>query len=207
MNRQFAFREGIAHQTHVNILLDLLETVLVTQRVEEGDIRRIRPDLGSESGVCGINRSRIVLNHAPDHTAVGGCFRWRNVSGPAFFCFCACRRGSRHDLFDFTRISGEAFAEQPVAGFGDQDVVFDAHAKILFGDVDAWLNGDDHAGLERGAVFARVVNIEADMMAEAVNEIGAKWLIVEILAMGIYVIVGNFVDALVALDTEVHSGL
>src|SRR5713226_4383138 len=45
MNAQFALRESIAHQVRVDILLDLLETVLVAQRVDEGDVRRIQPDL------------------------------------------------------------------------------------------------------------------------------------------------------------------
>ena len=74
MNTEFALREGIAHQVQVDILLYLFETVLVAQRVDEGDLRRIQPDLSSESGVRAINRFRVFLNQAPDHAAVGGRF-------------------------------------------------------------------------------------------------------------------------------------
>jgi len=81
----------------------------------------------------------------------------------AFFSFCASQRGFRHNLFDFSRVAGQAFAEKCVAGFGDEDVVLDAHAQIFLGNVDAGLDGDDHAGLERGAGFTRVVNVQADV--------------------------------------------
>src|SRR5216683_3938828 len=71
VNAQFALRERIAHQVRVDILLDLLEPVLVAQRVDERDIRRIQPDLGGENGVCTINRFRIFLDQASDGNAVG----------------------------------------------------------------------------------------------------------------------------------------
>src|SRR5712692_4183862 len=51
MNTQFAFRKGFAHQPRVDILLDLLETVLVSQRVDKGGDRRIQPDLRGESRI------------------------------------------------------------------------------------------------------------------------------------------------------------
>jgi len=78
-----------------------------------------------------------------------------------------------------------------VAGFGDEDVVFNTHAEILFRNVDTGFHGDDHARLERGAVVAGVVDVQADVMSQAVNEIGAEGLAVEIFSMGIDVVVGN----------------
>ena len=75
MNTQFAFREGVAHEALVDILFYLLETVLMAQRVDEGDVRRIQPDLRSESCIRVVNRFRVFLNQAPDHAAVGGRFR------------------------------------------------------------------------------------------------------------------------------------
>jgi len=36
-------------------------------------------------------------------------------------------------FFDCIRIARKAFAEQLVAGFGEEHVVFDAHPEILFG--------------------------------------------------------------------------
>src|SRR5260370_4216423 len=94
-----------------------------------------------------------------------------------------------------------------MAGFGDKDVVLDADAEILLGDVDARLDGDDHSGLQRRAVLAGVVNVKADMMAEAVNEILAEGFAMEIFSVGVDVIVGEFVDAFVALGTVIRTGL
>src|SRR5579862_6473957 len=114
--------------------------------------------------------------------------------------------GLGHDFFDFVGVAGEAFAEEFVAGFGNQDVVFDADAEVFFGDVDAGLDGDDHAGLERFAVFAGVVDVEADVVAEAVNEILAERFAVKIFAVGIDVVVRNFVNAFRAFLAVVHAG-
>jgi len=117
-----------------------------------------------------------------------------------FFLFCACRRGSRHDLFRFHRISG-AFAEQPVpvsvirTSSSMRTPRFSSGCRCL-------LNGDDHAGLERGAVSPGREHRADD--GQAVNEIVPSGLSGD-LAVGIYYC-RHFVDALVALDTEVHSG-
>ena len=94
-----------------------------------------------------------------------------------------------------------------MAGFGDEDVVLDAHAQIFLGNIDAGLHGDDHAGLERGAEFARIVDVQTDVMAEAVNEIWPEGFAVKIFSMGIDVVVGNLVNALVAFVTEIHARL
>src|SRR6202171_1418904 len=94
-----------------------------------------------------------------------------------------------------------------MAGLGDEDAVLDADAEILVGDVDAGLDGDDHAGLQRRAVLSGVVDIEADMMAEAVNEIRAEGFAVEIFSVAVDVIVGDLVDALVALGTVIRARL
>jgi hypothetical protein len=37
--------EGVAHQMPVDVVLDLVQAVLVTQRVDEGDFRRVQPNL------------------------------------------------------------------------------------------------------------------------------------------------------------------
>src|SRR5207249_2560287 len=115
--------------------------------------------------------------------------------------------GGGHDFFDFIGIAREAFTEQLVAGFDDKDIVFDAHAEILFGDVDAGLNGNDHAGLESGAMVAGVVNVQADGMAEAVDEIGPEGFAMEIFPVRVDVVVGNFLHALVAFAAKIHARL
>src|SRR5271163_2807457 len=115
--------------------------------------------------------------------------------------------GAGHDFFDFDGIAGEAFAQEFVAGFGDEDVIFDAHAEIFFGDVNAGLDRDDHSWLERFAIIAGIVDVEADVVAEAVNEILAQRFAVKIFAVGIDVVVGNLVHAFRASLAIVHARL
>src|SRR5262249_27533008 len=52
----------------------------------------------------------------------------------------ALRRGCGHELLNFISVAWQPLAQQLVAGFRDQNVVFDAHAEILFRDVNARLN-------------------------------------------------------------------
>src|SRR5262249_2025076 len=63
------------------------------------------------------------------------------------------------------------------------------------------------AGFQRAAILAGIVNVEADVMAEAVNVVLAERLAVLILAVGVDVVVGDFLQALVALGAESYSGL
>src|SRR5271154_5246489 len=83
------------------------------------------------------------------------------------------RAGFGHDLFDFVGGAREFCGEQLVAVLRDQDVVFDAHAVILFGDVNAGLVGDYHAR-GKGAAIVHVVDVEAEMMSYAVKEVAAE---------------------------------
>jgi len=55
VNTQFPFRESFAHQAGVDVLLDLLEAVFMAQRVDEGDVRRVQPDLCGKIAICAIN--------------------------------------------------------------------------------------------------------------------------------------------------------
>ena len=57
-------------------------------------------------------------------------------------------------------------------------------------------------GFERSAVFAGIVNVETDIVAEPVNVVLAKRFAVQIFAVRVDVIVGNFMQALVAFGTE-----
>src|SRR5437016_5786166 len=75
--------------------------------------------------------SDVCSSDLPNHVDLGGCFPQRTVF-PSLVLLRAGQRGFRHDLFDFIRIAREAFAQQLVAGFGDEHIVFDAHAEILF---------------------------------------------------------------------------
>jgi hypothetical protein len=199
---QFPFGKSAAHQFFVDILFDLFEAVLMAERVNEGDVRRIPPDLGSEIRIRIADGARVSGNLAVNLLNVGG-IGVRVLTGMA--TLRSLFRGVGHDFFDFVGVAGEAFAQEFVAGFGDEDVVLNADPEIFFGDVNAGLDGDDHAGFERFAILAGIVDVEADVVAEAVNEILAKRFAVKILAVGIDVVEGNFVDALGAALAIIHA--
>ena len=50
------------------------------------------------------------------------------------------------------------------------------------------------------------MNVQADVVAEAVNVVLAEPFTMQILAVGIDIVVGNFVEALVTGLAEIHSG-
>src|SRR5436309_15248723 len=79
-----------------------------------------------------------------------------------------------HDSFVFVWIAWQSLAEQLVAGVGDEHVVFNAHAQILLGNVDARFDGDHHSRLQRAAMVARIVYVAAELVAPAMNEILAE---------------------------------
>src|ERR1700756_1180629 len=114
--------------------------------------------------------------------------------------------GFSHDFLDFGGFAGEALAQQFKASVGDQQVVFDAHAKIFFRDIDAGLDGDNLAWNERLARVAGIVNVEADIVAEAVDVILAESLTVHVFAVGVDVVVRDFVQAFAAGLAIAHAG-
>src|SRR2546429_1940013 len=80
---------------------------------------------------------------------------------------------------------------QLVAGVGDEHVVFNAHAQILFGNVNARFDGDHHSRLQRAAMVARIVYVEADMMAQAMNEILAERPALAVFPVRVDIVVGD----------------
>src|SRR6202030_2515341 len=115
--------------------------------------------------------------------------------------------GFGHDFFDFVGGAGELAAEQFVTRFGDQHVVFDAHAEILLGDVNSRFDGHHLARHQRFAGIAGIVDVQSDIVAQAVDEIPAERLAILIFSVRIDVIVGNFIKALLALAAHVRAGL
>src|SRR5215470_11780159 len=105
--------------------------------------------------------------------------------------FLLCALGGGHVSFDFVGIAGEALAEQLVTGSCDENIVFDANTEIFFGNVDSGFDRHDHPGLQRAAIFARVVHIEPDVMSQAVNEIGTERFALTIFSVRVDVVVGN----------------
>src|SRR5579875_1193758 len=62
-------------------------------------------------------------------------------------------------------------------------IVFDADPDFLLGNVNAGLDGEDHALLDGLRVVPGIMDIDADQMADAVDEVLAQAMAVEVLAM------------------------
>src|SRR6266699_1395602 len=88
-------------------------------------------------------------------------------------------------------VAWQSLAEQLVARVGDEHVVFNAHAQILFGNVDARFDGDHHSRLQRAAMVARIVYVEADMVAQAMNEILAERPALAVFPVRVDIVVGD----------------
>ena len=95
-----------------------------------------------------------------------------------------------------------------MAGLRDQHVVFNAHAQVLFRDVNARLDRDHHSRLKRAAIVAWIVHVEPDMVTQAVNEILAKRSALAVFSMRIDVVVGDIHQPVFfAFAGEVRAGL
>src|SRR5258708_2807299 len=100
-----------------------------------------------------------------------------------------------HGLFNLVRLPGKRGAQKLRAALRNQYHVFDPHADILFGDINAGLDGNYHAGLER-SVDIRIVDLQANLVADAMNEVFPERLAVQIFSMGVHVILGDFSQAI-----------
>src|ERR1700753_703675 len=76
---------------------------------------------------------------------------------------------------------GQGFLEVDQLAVGvDIDDVFDADANTLFRDIDSRFDGEDAAGKKWLGVVVGVVDADADRVSEAMNEVFAKWLAVQV---------------------------
>jgi len=82
--RQLSFGKSFSHQTLVDVSLDLLETVFVAERMDEGNFRRVPPNLGCQRRVRIIHRLRVLGDDVSDRVDLrrglagrrgGPCFR------------------------------------------------------------------------------------------------------------------------------------
>src|SRR6185312_6833360 len=88
----------------------------------------------------------------------------------------------------------------------DIDNIFDSHADTFFGDVDAGFNCEDTAGEERFGVVVRVVDSDADRVPEAVDEVFAKWLAMQVFAVAVDVVEGDLIEV-VWVGLLAHQGI
>src|SRR5207237_4118878 len=88
----------------------------------------------------------------------------------------ASRRSSasrpRHPRFHVFQLPGKIRGQQPPLAVAEEEhLVLDAHAEAALGKIDARFDREDRAGGDRQVVLAGVVDVEADEVAEAVNEL------------------------------------
>src|SRR5262249_30878729 len=69
--------------------------------------------------------------------------------------------------------------------------VLDAHSQFLFRDVNTGLDGEYRSGLQWSSRLAWIVHIQADIVAQAVNEVFAQRLPAAVVAVGVDVIEGH----------------
>src|SRR5205814_1463426 len=92
-------------------------------------------------------------------------------------------------LLDLSRLSRQSAAEQLGPVCSDDHHVLNAYAEILFGDVNSRLYRDHHTRFERRVRVGRIMDFESQMVAQAMREVLAQRLAVQVLAVGVDVIV------------------
>src|SRR5205085_6391480 len=105
----------------------------------------------------------------------------------------------RHRALDFIRLLRQRAREAdqfPVVS--NNVLILNAHAERLLGQINARLDREDGAGLQRCAGRARVVNRETDVVAEAVDEVLAERLAVDVFAVRVDVILRDAIERVLA---------
>ena len=72
--------------------------------------------------------------------------------------------------------------------------IFNPHAQFFLRDVDARLESKHRSRTERNVIVIGIVDIQADVVTQAMDKIFAQRLAVQVFAMGIDLIVGHIVE-------------
>ena len=94
----------------------------------------------------------------------------------------------RQRTLNFIGISGQCAAQDFRAGLRHENDVFDANPDILLGDINPWLDRDDHARFQGLGRIESVMHVETDVMREAVREVLAQRLSVKVFAVRVDVV-------------------
>ena len=76
----------------------------------------------------------------------------------------------------------------------DIENVFNPHPEFFFRDIDSGLKGKHRPRTQRNVVVIGIVNIQSDVVAEAMNEVFSQRLAVQVFAMGVDVVVSDVVE-------------
>ena len=73
-------------------------------------------------------------------------------------------------------------------------VVLDADSQLLFRNINSRLDGERHSRSERHGVIPGIVDVQSDVVAEAVNEILAQRLAALVFAVSVDVVVSDLMS-------------
>src|ERR1035438_6366998 len=114
-----------------------------------------------------------------------------------------------HEGFDSFGGFGEGAGEAVEGAVGfDVENIFDADSDFFFRDINAGLDGEEHAFVDGFRVVPVVADVDADQMADAVDEVFAQRLSMEVFAVGVHGVEGGGVEGVgVAAVRGVDAGL
>ena len=84
----------------------------------------------------------------------------------------------------------------------DPEDVFNANADFLLGNINSRFDGEHHARIEHCIGVADIMHFKSDVMSQAVNEVLPQRLAVQVLAVRVDVVVGNFVQRIRAASAN-----
>jgi hypothetical protein len=95
----------------------------------------------------------------------------------------------RHCFLNFIGRAGQAMAQHDqFAVLPNSKNVLNADTQLFFRNVNPWLKGKDHAFIERQRGIVGIMNVQAHVMSQSVDEIFSQRFAMKIFAMGIDVI-------------------
>src|SRR5579872_835768 len=111
----------------------------------------------------------------------------------------------RHRMFHFVCGMRKFFGQLDELAAGIYVIhVFDTHSQLLLGNINARLDGENHSGSQRYVIIAGIVNVEANVMAETVNEIFPERLAMQVLAVAINVVIRDVMKRVRLIAPEVR---
>src|SRR6185503_9085657 len=128
--------------------------------------------------------NRLAMGVQPDNTPTAQ----QAASTPTYPAVWSLLANELLDVLYFTR---QGRAQNSRAGFGHHDSILNPDADVLFGNIDARFDGDDHAGCERRGRIAGIVNVQSYVVPQPVDEIFAQRLAVQVVAVAVDVVVSD----------------
>src|SRR5579871_1432905 len=173
-------------------------------RLQRTRLQAARPSMPSRR-----TATRQALFPSPLVFASKGSLILANRKGPissGLFYF-GIRISMLHRRFDVRRFVWKLCDQvDKFALLIDVEHVLDTNSDSFFGDVDSWLNREHIAFIQRLGVVHRIVHVDANRVSQTMQEVLAERLAVQVFAMRIDVVVGDFIERVRYLGTAlIHA--